>query len=681
MIKKRTEKLALIGILFCAFTCLKSYCQTNESIDTIAFLPEIEIRIEKSLFNQKSLSTTSLDVKKIIAPNYSLNELTNRINGIFTTSPNNFAQDSRISSRGFGARSAFGIRGIRILTDGFPDTSPDGQSQLDNVDFTGLKTVEFLRGPQSGLYGNNSGGVLMLKSFDFNEKNILGIGHTTGSYGLNISTFNMVQGNQFFKTKLNINHTNYKGYRTWSEFRNTIIQSNSEYRKGAHQIHLLLNYVTSPIGNDPGGVNTAELSAGRNLARPANMTFMAGETVKQMKYGLSYKLMDKEGLDKLKFKFYGVDRAFTNSLPFENSGAVTIDRKLFGGSLEYDLRYKIKSINIGHSIGLESDYQNDLRKQFQNLKTALGSERFNQNEFFHSKSTFLLNEVHFSKKLWLVFNLRYDDILTKAQDNFLSNGDQSGNINTNAFNYTLALNYKDKLHRYNIIRSTGFENPTLSELSNNPSGIGGFSAILQPMLSLNHEINIESVSSKWLSYQLSFYTIKTNNEIVGYEITGQAGRTFFRNQGDTKREGIEASLKIKLHDKVNLSIQQNSLSAKYDKNSAFENKKLAGVPESISQFSIDCTLKNNLFIQLDLRRVGGIALDDANNSFTEKYNEMNLRAKKSFNINKLSLNIAGGINNLLNSSYYSNIRINAAQGRYYEPAMPRNYYTTLSLSI
>ena len=83
----------------------------------------------------------------------SLHESLGAVPGLWAMNPDNYAQDLRISIRGFGARAAFGIRGIRVLVDGIPESTPDGQADVDNLDPSMMQRMEVLRGPASGLYG------------------------------------------------------------------------------------------------------------------------------------------------------------------------------------------------------------------------------------------------------------------------------------------------------------------------------------------------------------------------------------------------------------------------------------------------------------------------------------------------------------------------------------------------
>ena len=72
----------------------------------------------------------------------SINEALQNIPGLLALNPDNFAQDLRVSIRGFGARSAFGIRGIKVLVDGLPESTPDGQAQVDNIDLGTFQRME-----------------------------------------------------------------------------------------------------------------------------------------------------------------------------------------------------------------------------------------------------------------------------------------------------------------------------------------------------------------------------------------------------------------------------------------------------------------------------------------------------------------------------------------------------------
>src|ERR687894_1983736 len=99
-------------------------------------------------------------------PQVNLSESLGRVPGITVQNRQNYAQDLQISSRGFGARSTFGVRGIRLIADGIPATMPDGQGQAATFALGSAERIEVLRGPFSSLYGNAAGGVILVDTQD-----------------------------------------------------------------------------------------------------------------------------------------------------------------------------------------------------------------------------------------------------------------------------------------------------------------------------------------------------------------------------------------------------------------------------------------------------------------------------------------------------------------------------------
>src|SRR3954467_3552169 len=134
-------------------------------------------------------------------PQVNLSESMGRVPGIVVQNRQNYAQDLQIQSRGFGARSTFGVRGLRLIADGIPATMPDGQGQAASFNLDTADRIEVLRGPFASMYGNAAGGVIQiftadgprdptitgkyqLGSYD-SSKWALGVGGTYGPLNLN----------------------------------------------------------------------------------------------------------------------------------------------------------------------------------------------------------------------------------------------------------------------------------------------------------------------------------------------------------------------------------------------------------------------------------------------------------------------------------------------------------------
>lgn len=651
------------------------------SIDTLQSLPEVEVKVGK-LVGVAPYSISSISVAKDMHQAGSINEYLSSFAGIYTWSPLNYAQDTRLSSRGFGARSAFGVRGIKIITDDLPDSSPDGQAQMDNIDFASLSKIELLRGPHSGMYGNNSGGVLNLYTVDLDKPSSISASYNKGSYGFNQVRLAANYNRSRFKASMAYNRTNVNGYRTWSAFENNIYNSLLRFDINKRQsLKLVINYVHSPMANDAGGLNLDELALSRANARAQNVLYKAGEAVTQSKMGLIYTMKWDNG-NKLMAKTYLVTRNFENKLPFEANGIVTIDRQLFGATIDYMMNFVLMKKNIKSQIGIEYDDQNDTRRQYRNMSSARGDIGFDQKELFKSKAAYALTSVKLHNKWDVNANVRYDVISTRADDFYLNNGDQSGMKDLSNVNYALSVDYKWSHYvRMSAIKSTGFESPTLNELSNNPDGLGGFNSSLRPMLSNNTELNVKiNGNGKWKA-QVSLFHITSKNEIVAYELPNQNGRSYYRNAGDTKRNGIEVEGQFLFSDYVSSNCSYTFSDFKYGDYLDFDGNVLPGLPIHVAYLSFTVKPIHQLDFVFENKYSSRIFLNDKNTDKTNGFIESNVRLKWKWHIGRIGGNVFGGVNNVFDQSYFSNIRINAAGGRYYEAAPPINGYLGLTITL
>jgi len=246
----------------------------------------------------------------------SLQEYTQQTPGLFAQNANNFAQDLRISIRGFGARSAFGIRGIKLIVDGIPETTPDGQGQLDNLNLGIIDRIEVLKGPSSSLYGNASGGVISIETIDEVKQTFSNWKATVGSYGFQNyqATAGIKSGNASY-----IFHGNYitsDGYRDQSGFQQYNFNVKANFKiSDKFSLKALVNYSDSPQADDPGGINLESVEEDRRQAREQNVLFETGETIQQFKAGLSaiWKLNPNTTAEG--YLFYN-NRQFEGRLPF-----------------------------------------------------------------------------------------------------------------------------------------------------------------------------------------------------------------------------------------------------------------------------------------------------------------------------------------------------------------------------
>lgn len=647
----------------------------RQSIDTIIIK---STRISQNL-DRSTYSVSSLHIDhKPLQQALSVNEYLHEVPGLFALNSNNYAQDLRVSIRGFGARSAFGIRGIKIIVDGVPETTPDGQGQIDNLELNLLKSIEVIRGPSSSLYGNASGGILDIRTLDAYTENFTKVGFTLGSYGMYSihGQTGIVKGST--NISFSMNHTATDGYREFSGMKSTSVGSSlsKDFNDGS-VLRINLNYTNSPQADDPGGINLMTLEENRRQARDRNLLFQAGEEISQFKASAVFQ---KEFNNENYLNSYAFlsTRDFNGRLPFEFGGIVDLSRLYWGHGSHLNIMHSFgKSVNRVQA-GYEFAFQNDERDRYVNMQGDQGNQTLGQLESFSNFGVFVLD--HFSiNKLTLTGGLRYDINELSVEDRFLTNGDDSGDRTLNSFNPSIGINYElFRSHHFFAHYSTSFETPTLSELSSNPTNQGGFNDNLKPQNAKSIEFGIKGRLENNLSYEIVYFSIETENEIVPFELEAFPGRDFFRNAGNTQRKGFEGIVNYQLSNYWKARIMYTFSDFKYGEylvsTENLEGNYLPGIPRHFGSFAIDYIHPSNWRIGLLLRQNGSLFVSDENSVKDASYRLLNFSISRFLSIGEMTWAPFFGVNNLLDVKYNDNIRINAFGGRYYEPGPGINFY-------
>jgi iron complex outermembrane receptor protein len=661
----------LIFFLFIFFS-LNFYGQ-KDSIKTIN-LPSVTIKssriTERELKIPLSVTSQSFEDSQEIRQQLSLNDYINNIPGLFALNSANFSQDLRISIRGFGARSAFGIRGIKILVDGIPETTPDGQGQIDNLNLGIIKNIEVMKGPAASLYGNASGGVISIYTLDNFDKSYINAGISFGSY-----QFQQFQSSVGFSSGKNSfiiqgTKTNTDGYRVQSGFKNDNINLRMRHLFSDNtSLNVHINYTDSPYAGDAGGLTLEEVKDNRRQARSRNLEFKTKESIDQFKTGASFNhRWNQSSVDT--YGFYS-SRNFYGLLPFEFGGIVDLGRNYYGFGSTYTIKSNKGKSENSFQVGYDLAHQEDERQRFKNLQGDQGDQTLDQIESFGSFGVFALNHFSTGKFLFRT-GMRYDRTKLEVADQFLTNGNQSDANTLTAFNPSIGIGYQllKNQHLYANF-STSFETPVLSELSSNPTGEGGFNELLKAQKAKNFEIGYK-LKSQFGQAELALFHIETSNDIVPFEIEEFPGRTFYKNAGSTHRQGVEISYSLKLIENLRVSTgytYSKFYYADYKTPSGnFEDKQLPGIPKHMGAISFNYQNKKGLKILLNNQYVGNLFVDDANTVSDKSYLNTSLNVGFSVPTKELRFTPFLGVNNLFNTSYNDNIRINAFGGRYYEPA-------------
>ena len=618
---------------------------------------------------------TALNVN--ILQQNSLKEYINRIPGVFTLNANNFAQDLRISIRGFGARSAFGIRGIKLIVDGIPETTPDGQGQLDNLNLGIIERVEVIRGPSASLYGNASGGVIKINSISNFENNFVNLKSTYGSYGMQNyqGSFGLKRLNS--EALVHLNKISSDGYRDRSGIEQTNFLSRLRFNtKSIGVFSGSLSYTDSPYAGDPGGLTDQERSNNRSQARGRNIDYDTYESINHFKSSLQWELKNSEKISWNASTFYS-KRNFYGKLPFEFGGIVDLNRDFWGGNFNFKLSSINEKVSNTLLLGLDLGFQKDRRKRFKNIKGVQGEITLNQIESFENRSFYLIDHLKYKKAL-ITIGLRWDNnTLTTDKTNY--------GIELYKLNPSIGINMSvSKNKNIWVSFSSSFETPTLSELSSNPYGDSGLNPQLIAQKALNFEFGYRSkIKNKY--FEIVAFYIPTDDEITPYEIEQFPGRTFYRNAGKTSRKGIEIIFNHNISKKINFDNSYTFSDFKFREFTSGGNNLndnyLPGIPKNIFNSNISYKTENGLIFLTELIYNDKIYSSNNNDVFEKPYWLSNFKISKKINNKNLFWDIYFGLNNIFNTYYSDNIRLNAFGGRFFEPAPLRNFYLGLNLKV
>jgi iron complex outermembrane receptor protein len=618
-------------------------------------LEEVVLRAQRIQSSIQPISQTDIGKDSLLLKQ-DIGELLQGTPSLFVSSQQNFSQDTRISIRGFGTRATFGIRGIKVLWDGLPITTPDGQTQLDHIPMSSIGNIEVIRSVSSGLYGNASGGVIMLKSPPIKKEQSLtltlgefGTQHLVGRYGIKN------EKNQF---RAVIEHKKYNGYREWSGYENTIISLSKTFiYTNGKQLSFDYSYFNSPSALDSGGLTAIEVKDNRRQARQRNVEYNAGEKVQQHQFSTRWQSK--------KWTAYGffTQRNLDSKLPFEFGGLIDLRRNYYGLGAQKDGRKK----QWLWQYGVEAAAQRDERNRFKNILGEKGAPTLDQNERFYTFGAYGILEL--SLRNWRFrTSLRADTHRIQLIDYIGSNSDKE---NLSAYSPSLAAYYNFSPTLSSYIRwGIGFETPSLNELSANPTGNTGFNNKLAPQQSQEIEVGMH-IKTKKFDASFTLFTTTTQNEILSYELDAFPGQNFYRNIGRVDRKGIEATTSLHMTKTATLKLNYSHGTFKTQNGNDLPN-----VPRSQCSAGL-----NHLFrmtaVALNVRHVGKRYADSKNLIEVPKFWTADLYAQRKWGITTWTV----GIRNIANANYSDNIRINAFGGRYFEPAAMRQAFARVQVQL
>ncbi len=424
--------------------------------------------------------------------------------GLLARNRNNYAQDQQISIRGFGANSAFGIRGVRVYQDGIPATGPDGQGQVSQFNLDSAGRVEILRGPFSALYGNSSGGVIQIFTADGEGPPQLRAAVDYGSFATFRAGANLTGAAGPLGYNIDFTHFSIDGYRDHSNAHNESFNGKFAYTlNDANRLTLITNVVSRPGAQDPLGITQAQFNANPEQTDGSALAFNTRKSLQQQQGGLIYdlKITAAQSLRVLGYLGHRTVEQFlsipasTQASPTSAGGVVDLNRN-YGGA---DARWSWQGVLAGQPLtwvmGAAYDRQNELRRGYNNFIGGTlgvkGNLRRNENDIVDDVDEYAQGTWDFASQWSLMAGVRHSDVRFNSEDHFITatNPNDSGAVSYSATSPVAGLVFKAQpwLHLY-ASYGQGFQTPLGSELAYRADGGTGLNLGLKPARSNNAEL-------------------------------------------------------------------------------------------------------------------------------------------------------------------------------------------------
>lgn len=637
-------------------------------------------------------------------PRVNLSESLTSVPGLQIQNRQNYSQDLQLSIRGFGSRSTYGVRGIRMYVDGIPATMPDGQGQTSNIDINSIESVDVLRGPFSALYGNASGGVMNVTTETGREPATIEASSYYGSfgswrYGLK-ATGAVGDGTQPGDVDYTVSSSRFAthGYRDHSGAQKNLANAKLGVRiDDVSKLTLILNSVDTKA-NDPGGLSKSEWKDNPRQS-PRGDQYNMRKTIKQTQAGLRYERQLSEQ-DDLSVMMYAGERETTQYQsiprapqlnPTHAGGVIDLSRHYQGIDTRWTHRGEL-GVPVTFTTGLNYENMSEDRKGYENFVMSgstpvyghKGQQRRNERNLMWNVDPYLQTAWQLTDKLSLDAGVRYSSVWFDSNDHYvtLRNGDDSGEASYHKWLPAGSLKYAvtDAWNLY-VAGGRGFETPTINELSYRSGGQSGLNFDLQPSTNTTWEVGSKTRVGNGLVTAALFQT-DTDNEIVTDASSG--GRTTYKNAGKTRRQGAELSVDQQFAGNWRAKMAWTYLNATYRTNVCNDQdcngNRMPGIARNMGFASLGWQPESGWYAGADVRYMSDIQADDENTAKAPSYTVVGLNTGYKLNYGNWMMDVFGRVDNLFDREYVGSVIVNESNGRYYEPAPGRNYGVGLSVA-
>jgi iron complex outermembrane receptor protein len=636
-------------------------------------------------------------------PRVNASEALASVPGLVAQNRQNYAQDLQISSRGFGARSAFGVRGVRLIADGIPATMPDGQGQAATFDLDLAERIEVLRGPFSALYGNHSGGVIQLFTRDPKGAPAVELNVSAGSYGSHKTDLNASGSAGGVGYLLDASRFDTDGYRSHSAARRDQAYAKLTFAPSTtSRLVLVAGGLRQKDTQDPLGVSWAtwqrdprageiDTSDPQSPQRTFAERYDTRKSIDHQQLGATWE--QRVGTDRLRVTAYVGNRrviqyqAFSKAFqapPSHSGGVVDFEREFHGIDANWSMARALLDGTLRSTFGIEAGASNDERKGYENFVGSQfgvrGRLRRDENDDVRNLDPYA--QFEWERDRWVLSaGLRHSRVDFDVDDRYLANGNDSGKVSYRHTTPLLGLLYKVN-PGLNIYASAarGFETPTLNEVFY--SGLGsGFNFSLAPARSTHLEVGVKAMPVDGVRINAAVFQVKTSDELVVDSSSG--GRTSYRNASATLRQGGELSLDADWRRNWYGRLALSVLRAVYDEGfgTVLAGSRLPGVPNASLYGELGWKDTADRY-GAALETIANTKLypDDANQANPAPgYAIANLRVQAQQQLGSWRVKEYARVNNLFDRGYIGSVIVGDSNRRYYEAAPDRNWVVGASM--
>ncbi|MDC5585250.1 TonB-dependent receptor [Acinetobacter baumannii] len=606
----------------------------------------------------------------------------------------NYAQDLQLSMRGFGARSTFGVRGIRLYVDGIPATMPDGQGQTSNIDLSSLDHVEVLTGPFSSLYGNSSGGTILTSTKEGQGKDSIELSYSGGSHDKSRAGLVLQGGAKGANEPSYIISSSYfdtDGYREHSGAEKVLNNAKLSWNlDDGSKINWVTNYVKIHA-DDPQGLTHDQWNANPKQQVPFLKQFNVRKDIEQTQTGVTWSkpINDKNELYAMAYlgnrqvtQYQSIPKSTQDASINHAGGVIDFERNYYGA----DFRWTGKELlpNTTLSVGVALDAMDEDRKGFENFNAdgiygVKGNLRRDEDNTLWNIDPYLQASWQFLSTWRLDTGVRYSNVHYKSEDNYLSNGDDSGKTDYDKVLPSVALSWQilPELMAY-VSYAKGFETPTFTEMAYRPDGQSGFNFDLTASTSDTYETGLKS-QNQLGDFTLAVFQTKTKDDIVS--AGNSNGRSTFRNADKTLREGVEFAWNKKLWRDLTATASYSYLDATFDADipalgniaQISSGNAIPGIAKNQAYASLAWQPSHGLYGGVDVQYMDKVYVNDTNSDAAPSYSVTSANVGYAWVMGDWKVNSFARVDNLFDKKYAGSVIVNDGNSRYFEPADGRNW--------